>query len=140
MAYTNNMQIQNGLTIQYTYTSKPVNVYGNTWQVLYQVQRIATKQYSIVGLGSYDTAKSLASQKISQYTRTKKGWYFGPTQIEYKNVLYTVAQVTPVHTSGCMWQVDINVNDREDVWTFNLPSDLSTLFNINQDYDEPPTT
>lgn len=106
---------------------------------MYQVTRVATKQYTIVGIGGYDAAKAIANDKITQYTRTKKGWYFGPTQLEYKDVRYCVAQITPVHTSGCMWQVDINVNDRDEAWTFNLPSDLSSLFNISQDYDEPQT-
>lgn len=137
MAYTNNMQIKSGLTIQYFYTNKVVNVTG--WSaLLFQVTRVATKQYSIVGIGGYDEAKRIANEKIQQYTRTKKGWYFGPTQPEYTNSLYCVASVTPVHTSGCMWQVDINVNDKEEVWVFRLPSDLSSLFNVNQDYDEPP--
>lgn len=143
MAYSNNMQIKSGLTVRYTYTGKPYIV-GDQWYVLYKVMRFITKQYSIVGIGSYNDAKNTANSKISQYTKTKKGWYItdngGQIGVDYENVQYCVAEVTPTHTSGCMWQVDINVNEKDEKWTFNIPTgDLSSLFPaiVPADYDEP---
>lgn len=149
-------QVKTGLNIRYNFTSKLIdlgeeNVFG-VWQsdyyVLYCVTRVATKQYSYVGL-TESTAKTLASSKTTDYTRSKKGWYLSDTSIQYVNETYCGADIHPSHTSGCMWQVDLNVNERDDMWVIppkdsqgqqgHLNPDLSTYFSYipsGWDYDE----
>lgn len=144
MAFTNNMQIHSGLTIRYAYDGKPY-ITTTESKVLYKITRIITKTYSVVGIGSYQTAKNITTQKLQQYERTKKGWYIVETgngvNVDYRNMSYCVAEITPTHTSGCLWQVDINVNEKDEVWTFSSPSgNLSGYFPAIDptDYDEPP--
>ncbi len=149
-------QVKTGLVIRYTYTSKlidlgDINALGiwiPNWYVLYCVTRVATKQYSYVGLTKTE-AYNLATSKTTDYTRTKKGWYLNDTSITYTNETYCGAEINPVHSSGCMWQVDLNVSERDDMWVLpaknsqgtqaSLNPDLSTYFSYipqNWDYDE----
>ena len=112
------------------------------------VTRLITKQYTIVGYPNYLAAKASANALITQggqYWRSVAGWQIidnGEGQAPTLSLSWAgmpVADCTPVHTAGCMWQVDVNVNERQVSWTFNLPANLSTLFPsiVPSQYDEP---
>lgn len=147
MAYTTEYtQTKSGLTVRYNYDGKPF-ITKDESKVLYKITRVITKTYSLVGIGSYADAKTVTQNKITQYTRQKKGWKVIDTgqgiNVDYFNMTYCVAEITPTHTSGCMWQVDISVNEKDEVWTFSAPSgNLANYFPaINpSDYDEPSST
>lgn len=69
-----NKQTKVGLNIRYTYTSKLVDVTGTgVWTPLFCITRVATKQYSYVGL-TYSEANTLKTTKTTKYTRASKGW------------------------------------------------------------------
>ena len=114
----------------------------------YRVTRYATKSYSYVGM---DEATALCCQnaKVSQYTRP----YSRVTQVERKRhqwssemetVLstdYTYecrSDIAAQHTDGCMWQVDINVNEEDEKFSYTLPADPSSLFTSEnqRNYDQ----
>ena len=142
MAYTTQyMQTHTGLTVRYNYDGKPY-ITKDESKVLYKITRVITKSYSLVGIPSYEDAKTVADDKIQHYTQSKKGWYIVDTgqgiNVDYFNMTYPVAEVSPTHTSGCMWQVDINVNQKDEVWTFTAPSgNLERYF--SQDYPIVPS-
>lgn len=144
MAYnTQYIQTHTGLTVRYNYDGKPF-ITKDESKVLYKITRVITKSYSIVGIPSYEDAKTVADAKIQHYTQSKKGWYIVDTgqgiNVDYFNMTYPVAEVSPTHTSGCMWQVDINVNQKDEVWSFTTPSgSLASYFPpiVPSYYDEP---
>ena len=110
----------------------PANLYGS-WYLLYKITRNVTKQYTIVGLYGYDAAKSVANAKASQYFVTSAGPYISDTGqsavISYSDVGFHIAECVPVHTAGCLWQVDVNVNRIDEAWTFTKPTgDLANYF------------
>ena len=136
MAYSDfNKETQNGFVVKYTFTSKMVDLGHDTitgtsvhdWRVLYCVTRVATKTYSYKGLTEED-AKQCAADKIAKYTRHRKGWQLGEDHIEYVDCTYCGANCTPVHDAGHIWHCDIQVNERDDVWTFDTPSNPKSLF------------
>ena len=67
-----NKQTQTGLQKQYNYEAKFFVVKDNLCSV-YRVTRHATKQYSYVGM-TEGAAKDCVDDKITQYTKTHKGW------------------------------------------------------------------
>lgn len=85
-------QVKTGLNIRYNFTSKLIdlgeeNLFGvweSDYYVLYCVTRVATKQYSYVGLTKTE-AYNLSTSKTTDYTRRKKGWYLSDTSIQYVN-------------------------------------------------------
>lgn len=125
---------------RYQYVGYPCQLYGD-WYILYKITRNITKQYTIVGLYGYDTAKSVADLKASQYYLTAAGPYISDTGqsavVSYSNVGYHIAECVPVHTAGCLWQVDINVNRIDESWTLTQPTgDLANYFPAAK-YPEP---
>lgn len=140
MAYTSKMQIKTGLCAREGYVGKPLILNG-VWHVLFKKTRTITKQYTIVGISTYADAKATADAKTAQYTRTLRGPYISDNgtnlSIDYRNMQFCVAECVPVHTAGCLWQVDINVNEIEERWALDNPSFSSFPQIIPSEYDEP---
>jgi len=130
MSYSNtNKQTQRGLCIVYTYA------YDSVAQV-YCITRVCTKDYGYYGLTESD-AKTCANDKITKYTRVTKGWIYDKTNgWHYENCTRCQAQICPVHDAGHLWHTEIRVNERDDVYRGGLPADLSSVFDIQNDYDE----
>lgn len=131
-------QTQNALMKQYTYEASCF-VYAGVLYTIYHVMRHCTKQYSYVGL-TEGAAKTCASDKVTKYTRSYVGWKVvienATANIKQYNYTRLAARVQAVHDQGDMWHTDIQVDETEDVWTFTLPANLSSLFDETRDYDE----
>ncbi len=141
---SDNKVTEEGLVVKYTYTSKIVYMGSANGAALYSplycVTRTATKRYKYVGL-SETQAKTLAASKQTQYTRSRPGGFeYGEQGIEYKTpVQYMGAEVAVQHFEAHLWEVVINVNENEQIWTFNLGSSLESLFSSyisGRNYDE----
>ena len=57
--------------------------------------------------------------------------------ISYRNVQICVAECVPVHTAGCMWQVDVNVNEKDERWALGNPTFNPFPEIVPSEYDEP---
>lgn len=143
-------QTKTGLMRRYQYTAFPAQVNGD-WRLLYKITRNITKQYTIVGLYGYSAARAKADSKAQEYFITQAGPYISDTGqsavISYSNVGYYIAECVPVHTAGCLWQVDVNVNRYDEAWTFQHPTgNLANYFPEGRyptplnSYDEPASS
>lgn len=145
MAYPDDNKVtEEGLIVKYTYTSKIVYIGEEegtqVYAPLYCVTRTATKRYKYVGL-SETQAKALAASKQTQYTRSRPGGFeYGEQSIEYKTpVQYMGAEIAIRHFAAHLWEVVINVNENEQIWTFTLGTSLAGLFSSyisGRTYDE----
>lgn len=138
-----NKETQQGLKVWYVYEAK-FYVIQHQLTAVYHLTRHITKQYQYVGL-TEAAAKSGAEQKTTQYTKKTRGWLFSPEDpkgpflpSDYTRV---VAQIAAQHTAGCMWSVQISVNQTDELWTTKLPSNLESAFDAvwpisGADYDE----
>lgn len=125
------------LQIYYKFRTRFVQI-DDTLYPQYNITRRAVKKYRYVGM-DLTTAKACAAAKRTKYTRYVKGWRWDPEQTPSwipQNMSQCQADIAIVHVDGAMWNVEINVDETDDVWRSSLPSDFSSLFSIDCDYDE----
>lgn len=102
----------------------------------FEYHRIATKSYSYIGM-SEAAALACRDAKQAQYTRTFTRWYtergaaYKPTK-----TFKCVANVTMTPDEGGVWRVDIDVNEDQIQYYWNIGSQHVGLFDLTLDYDE----
>jgi len=120
---------------------------GEKW--FYRVHRYATKSYSYVGMDEA-TAKACQNAKIAQYTRAFSRVVEGdappdpevsPDPSTTLTLGYTYecrSDIVAQHVDGHMWEVVINVNEDDEKFSYELPSNPASLFTAEnqRNYDE----
>lgn len=116
----------------------------NIW---WKYTRHRTKNYQYVGMDK-ETAKACMDAKIEQYNRTMYNWIQTGSNRDFEMPItddnsyrQQVAQVQASKQNGCLWNVDIQVDETVVAYFhLNKPQDPYAAFNqfywANWSYDE----